>query len=116
MLSARFGAVFEDQLARVTAIVFVPLIPGRQGNVGYPVLITGGAKFGQSGFCGRRLGQRLSKVLLVAPAEWIVPVGTLVFGANFVLFGNQDLSFGVHRLIQRGGVCFTHWHSYPIDS
>jgi magnesium transporter len=95
MLSARFMGLFEDQLARVTAIAFfVPLIQATGGNVGIQSSSLVVQSLASPDFVDEGLWQRLSKVLLVALLNGLF-LSVLVFGANFVLFGNQDLSFVV---------------------
>ncbi|HQQ98089.1 MAG TPA: magnesium transporter [Cyclobacteriaceae bacterium] len=95
MLSARFMGLFEDQLARVTAIAFfVPLIQATGGNVGIQSSSLVVQSLASQDFVDEGLWQRLSKVLLVALLNGLF-LSVLVFGANFILFGNQDLSFVV---------------------
>jgi magnesium transporter len=95
MLSARFMGLFEDQLARVTAIAFfVPLIQATGGNVGIQSSSLVVQSLASPDFVDEGLWQRLTKVLLVALLNGLF-LSVLVFGANFVLFGNQDLSFVV---------------------
>lgn len=95
MLSARFMGLFEAQLARVTAIAFfVPLIQATGGNVGIQSSALVVQSLASGGFVNEGLLQRLTKVLFVALLNGFF-LSILVFGANWLLFGNQQLSFVV---------------------
>lgn len=95
MLSARFMGLFEAQLARVTAIAFfVPLIQATGGNVGIQSSSLVVQSLASSGIVNEGLWQRLTKVLFVALLNGFF-LSILVFGANWAIFGNQQLSFVV---------------------
>lgn len=95
MLSARFMGLFEAELARVTAIAFfVPLIQATGGNVGIQSSSLVVQSLASSGFVNEGLIQRLTKVLMVALLNGLF-LSILVFGANWLIFGNQQLSFVV---------------------
>jgi magnesium transporter len=95
MLSARFMGLFEQELARVTAIAFfVPLIQATGGNVGIQSSSLVVQSLASSGFVEEGLVQRLTKVLLVALLNGLF-LSAIVFGANWVLFGNRQLSMVV---------------------
>ncbi len=95
MLSARFMGLFEEQLARVTAIAFfVPLIQATGGNVGIQSSSLVVQSLASPDFVDEGLWQRLIKVLFVALLNGFF-LSILVFGANWLLFGNQQLSLVV---------------------
>ena len=95
MLSARFMGLFEAQLARVTAIAFfVPLIQATGGNVGIQSSSLVVQSLASTDFVDEGLWQRLTKVLFVALLNGFF-LSILVFGANWLLFGNQQLSIVV---------------------
>ncbi len=95
MLSARFMGLFEAELARVTAIAFfVPLIQATGGNVGIQSSSLVVQSLASTGFVDEGLLQRLTKVLFVALLNGFF-LSVLVFGANWLLFGNQQLSIVV---------------------
>ena len=92
MLSARFMGLFEEQLASVTAIAFfVPLIQATGGNVGIQSSSLVVQSLASGGFVDEGIWQRLTKVLFVALLNGFF-LSTLVFGANWLLFGNHQLS------------------------
>ena len=92
MLSARFMGLFEEQLANVTAIAFfVPLIQATGGNVGIQSSSLVVQSLASGGFEDEGIWQRLTKVLFVALLNGFF-LSTLVFGANWLLFGNHQLS------------------------
>jgi magnesium transporter len=92
MLSARFMGIFEEELARITAIAFfVPLIQATGGNVGIQSSSLVVQSLASSGFVVEGLAQRLTKVLLVALLNGLF-LSVIVFGANWILFGNRELS------------------------
>ncbi len=95
MLSARFMGLFEAQLARVTAIAFfVPLIQATGGNVGIQSSSLVVQSLASAGIVTEGIWQRLTKVLFVALLNGFF-LSVLVFGANWVIFGNQQLSIVV---------------------
>ncbi|HRI80695.1 MAG TPA: magnesium transporter [Cyclobacteriaceae bacterium] len=95
MLSARFMGLFEAELARVTAIAFfVPLIQATGGNVGIQSSSLVVQSLASAGFVMEGLFQRLMKVLLVALLNGFF-LSLIVFIANWLLFGNQQLSMVV---------------------
>lgn len=95
MLSARFMGLFEAELARVTAIAFfVPLIQATGGNVGIQSSSLVVQSLASSGFVQEGLVQRLTKVLLVALLNGLF-LSVIVFGANWAIFGNRELSMVV---------------------
>lgn len=95
MLSARFMGLFEVELARVTAIAFfVPLIQATGGNVGIQSSSLVVQSLASKGFVDEGLWQRLTKVLFVALLNGLF-LSVLVFGANWLLFGNHQLSLVV---------------------
>ena len=95
MLSARFMGLFEEELARVTAIAFfVPLIQATGGNVGIQSSSLVVQSLASPKYVDEGLWQRLSKVLFVALLNGFF-LAILVFGANWVIFGNHQLSLVV---------------------
>ncbi len=95
MLSARFMGLFEAQLARVTAIAFfVPLIQATGGNVGIQSSSLVVQSLASTGFVNEGLWQRMTKVLFVALLNGFF-LSVLVFGANWMVFGNHQLSLVV---------------------
>lgn len=95
MLSARFMGLFEEELMRVTAIAFfVPLIQATGGNVGIQSSSLVVQSLATAGYVPEELIQRLIKVLFVALLNGFF-LSVLVFGGNWLLFGNQRLSFVV---------------------
>ncbi|MBS1544154.1 MAG: magnesium transporter [Bacteroidetes bacterium] len=92
MLSARFMGLFEAELAQVTALAFfVPLIQATGGNVGIQSSSLIVQSLASPGFVLEDLGQRLLKVLFVALLNAFF-LATIVFGANYMVFGNYNLS------------------------
>ncbi len=95
MLSARFMGIFEEELARVTAIAFfVPLIQATGGNVGIQSSSLVVQSLASSGFVAEGFAQRLTKVLMVALLNGLF-LSLIVFGANLIIFGNRELSMVV---------------------
>ncbi|MEJ0055887.1 MAG: magnesium transporter [Bacteroidota bacterium] len=95
MLSARFMGLFEQELARVTAIAFfVPLIQATGGNVGIQSSSLVVQSLASTGFVIEGLWQRMTKVLFVALLNAFF-LSVLVFGGNWLLFGNKELSLVV---------------------
>lgn len=95
MLSARFMGLFEKELANITAIAFfVPLIQATGGNVGIQSSSLVVQSLASSGYVEEGLWIRLSKVLSVALLNGLF-LSVVVFGGNWLLFGNKQLSFVV---------------------
>lgn len=95
LLSARFMGVFEAELVRVTAIAFfVPLIQATGGNVGIQSSSLVVQSLASAGIVNEGLLQRLTKVLFVALLNGFF-LSVLVFGANWLIFGNEQLSLVV---------------------
>jgi magnesium transporter len=95
LLSARFMGLFEQELARITAIAFfVPLIQATGGNVGIQSSSLVVQTLASTGYVDEGIWQRLTKVIFVALLNAFF-LSLLVFGANWLLFGNQKLSFVV---------------------
>lgn len=95
MLSARFMGLFEEELTRITAIAFfVPLIQATGGNVGIQSSSIVVQSLASPGYVDENLWNRLSKVLFVALLNGLF-LSVIVFGGNWLLFGNQELSFVV---------------------
>ena len=94
IMSARFMGLFEDQLAKVTAIsFFVPLIQATGGNVG----IQSSSLVVQSLAHDQHedgLVKRLAKVFSVAILNGFF-LSILVLGVTLLVFSNQQLSFVV---------------------
>jgi magnesium transporter len=94
IISARFMGLFEDQLAKVTAIsFFVPLIQATGGNVGIQsssiVVQSLAHDHDEDG-----LVKRLAKVFSVAILNGFF-LAVLVLGVTLLVFSNQQLSFVV---------------------
>jgi magnesium transporter len=95
MLSARFMGLFEKELVSVTAIAFfVPLIQATGGNVGIQSSSLVVQSLASPGYVDEGLWNRLSKVLFVALLNGLF-LSVIVFGGNWLLFGNKQLSFVV---------------------
>lgn len=95
MLSARFMGLFEKELVSVTAIAFfVPLIQATGGNVGIQSSSLVVQSLASPGYVDEGLWNRLSKVLFVALLNGFF-LSVIVFGGNWLLFGNKQLSFVV---------------------
>ena len=95
MLSARFMGLFEQELTRITAIAFfVPLIQATGGNVGIQSSSLVVQSLASSGYVKEGLWPRLTKVLFVALLNGFF-LSVVVFGGNWLLFGNQKLSIVV---------------------
>ncbi len=95
MLSARFMGLFEQELTRITAIAFfVPLIQATGGNVGIQSSSIVVQSLASTGYVAEGLWNRLSKVLFVALLNGFF-LSVIVFGGNWLLFGNQELSIVV---------------------
>ncbi len=92
MLSARFMGLFEQELTRITAIAFfVPLIQATGGNVGIQSSSLVVQSLASTGYVTEGLWRRLTKVLFVALLNGFF-LSVIVFGGNWLLFGNQALS------------------------
>ncbi|MDZ4714607.1 MAG: magnesium transporter [Cytophagales bacterium] len=92
LISARFMGLFEQELARITAIAFfVPLIQATGGNVGIQSSSLVVQSLASSGYVEEDVWQRLSKVIFVALLNGFF-LSITVFGANWLLFGNERLS------------------------
>jgi len=95
MVSARFMGLFEQELARITAIAFfVPLIQATGGNVGIQSSSIVVQSLAATGYVDEGLWNRLSKVLFVALLNGLF-LSVIVFGGNWLLFGDRKLSFVV---------------------
>lgn len=95
MLSARFMGLFEEELASITAIAFfVPLIQATGGNVGIQSSSLVVQSLASSGYVEEGLGSRLLKVVFVALLNGFF-LSLIVFGGNWLLFGNKRLSLVV---------------------
>lgn len=95
ILSARFMGVFEDELARITAIAFfIPLIQATGGNVGIQSSSLVVQSLANPGFVDEGLWKRLVKVFLVALLNGFF-LSVIVFGINVLLEGEDMLSMVV---------------------
>lgn len=95
ILSARFMGVFEDELARLTAIAFfVPLIQATGGNVGIQSSSLVVQSLAGAGFVDESLFRRLGKVFSVALLNGLF-LSIIVLVANLLVFGDQRLSLVV---------------------
>lgn len=93
ILSARFIGVFEEELARITAIAFfIPLIQATGGNVGIQSSSLVVQTLANPGFIDEGLWKRLTKVFLVALLNGLC-LSVVVFAANYLLGDNDRLSF-----------------------
>jgi magnesium transporter len=87
--------LFEQELTRITAIAFfVPLIQATGGNVGIQSSSLVVQSLATSGRVDEGLVQRLTKVLFVALLNGLF-LSVIVFGGNWLLFGNKVLSMVV---------------------
>ncbi len=95
MLSARFMGIFENELARITAIAFfVPLIQATGGNVGIQSSSLVVQSLASGGFVDESLLRRLGKVFSVAILNGFF-LSLVVFLANIFVFQDQRLSMVV---------------------
>jgi magnesium transporter len=95
LMNAKFMGLFEAELARITAIAFfTPLIQATGGNVGIQSSSLIVQSLANPGFVEDGLWSRLSKVFSVALLNGLF-LSVIVFGANFLLFTEQNLSFVV---------------------
>ncbi|MFM8832983.1 MAG: magnesium transporter, partial [Cytophagales bacterium] len=93
ILSARFMGFFEQELAKVNAIVFfVPLIQATGGNVGIQSSSLVVQSLVNPSFVDEGLYKRLSKVFIVALLNGLF-LSLIVLAATLLLFDNQRLSF-----------------------
>ncbi|MFM8739286.1 MAG: magnesium transporter [Cytophagales bacterium] len=94
ILSARFMGFFEQELAKVNAIVFfVPLIQATGGNVGIQSSSLVVQSLVNPSFVDEVLYKRLSKVFIVALLNGLF-LSLIVLAATLLLFdNNQRLSF-----------------------
>jgi magnesium transporter len=95
LMNAKFMGLFEAELARITAIAFfTPLIQATGGNVGIQSSSLIVQSLANPGFVEDGLWSRLSKVFSVALLNGLF-LSVIVFGANVLLFSEQNLSFVV---------------------
>lgn len=95
LMNAKFMGLFENELARVTAIAFfIPLIQATGGNVGIQSSSLIVQSLANPDFVDEGLWNRLIKVFFVAILNGVV-LAVLVFAANVVLFGEYKLSLVV---------------------
>lgn len=95
LMNAKFMGLFEEELARITAIAFfTPLIQATGGNVGIQSSSVIVQSLANPGFVYEGFWARLAKVFLVAMLNGLF-LSTLVFGANELLFNQQKLSLVV---------------------
>lgn len=95
LMNAKFMGLFEDELARVTAIAFfTPLIQATGGNVGIQSSSIVVQSLANPGYVDEGLWNRLVKVFFVAILNGVF-LSVLVLGANIILFGEYDLSMVV---------------------
>ncbi len=92
LMNAKFMGLFEEELARVTAIAFfTPLIQATGGNVGIQSSSLIVQSLANLDFLDEGLWNRLLKVFFVALLNGLF-LSVLVFGANVLLFGEYQLS------------------------
>ncbi|HEX7017241.1 MAG TPA: magnesium transporter [Cyclobacteriaceae bacterium] len=92
ILSARIMGVFEDELARITAIAFfIPLIQATGGNVGIQSSSIVVQTLANPGFVDEGIWKRLLKVLLVALLNALF-LSAVVYGVNLLFAGEPRLS------------------------
>jgi magnesium transporter len=95
LMNAKFMGLFEEELARITAIAFfTPLIQATGGNVGIQSSSVIVQSLANPGFVYEGFWARLAKVFLVAMLNGLF-LSALVFGANELLFNQQKLSLVV---------------------
>lgn len=95
LMNAKFMGLFEEELARVTAIAFfTPLIQATGGNVGIQSSSLVVQSLANPGYVEEGLWKRLVKVFFVAILNGLF-LSVLVMGANVVLFGEYKLSLVV---------------------
>lgn len=94
-LSARFMGLFEEELARITAIAFfIPLIQATGGNVGIQSSSIVVQTLSNPGFVDEGIWKRLLKVFAVALLNGFF-LSLIVFGINLLFDGEQRLSIVV---------------------
>lgn len=95
ILSARIMGIFEDELARITAIAFfIPLIQATGGNVGIQSSSIVVQTLSNPGFVDEGIWKRLLKVLLVALLNGFF-LSLIVLGINLLFDGEKTLSMVV---------------------
>jgi magnesium transporter len=95
LMNAKFMGLFEGELARMTAIAFfTPLIQATGGNVGIQSSSLIVQSLANPDFVDEGLWRRLVKVFFVAILNGIF-LAVIVFAANVLLFGENQLSFVV---------------------
>lgn len=95
LMNARFMGLFEEELARITAIAFfIPLIQATGGNVGIQSSSLVVQSLANPDFVDEGLWKRLAKVFFVAVLNGVFLAG-LVFAANSMLYGEATLSIVV---------------------
>lgn len=94
-LSARIMGVFEEELARITAIAFfIPLIQATGGNVGIQSSSIVVQTLAKPGFVDEGIWKRLLKVFAVALLNGFF-LSLIVFGINLLFDGERKLSMVV---------------------
>ena len=94
-ISAKFMGVFEEELARITAIAFfIPLIQATGGNVGIQSSSIVLQTLANPSAFSDTLWKRLFKVFLVAALNGVV-LGAMVYGFNLLTGGEARLSLVV---------------------
>lgn len=92
ILSARIMGIFEDELARITAIAFfIPLIQATGGNVGIQSSSIVVQTLANPGFVDEGIWKRLLKVFLVALLNALF-LSLIVYGLNMLFDGEPRLS------------------------
>lgn len=95
LMNAKFMGLFEEELARVTAIAFfTPLIQATGGNVGIQSSSLIVQSLANPGYVEDGLWRRLVKVFFVAILNGMF-LSVLVMVANIFLFREYELSFVV---------------------
>jgi magnesium transporter len=95
LMNAKFMGLFEEELARITAIAFfTPLIQATGGNVGIQSSSIVVQSLANPGYVDEGLWNRLVKVFFVAILNGVF-LSLLVLGANILLFGEHELSMVV---------------------
>jgi magnesium transporter len=94
-MNAKFMGLFEEQLSLITAIAFfTPLIQATGGNVGIQSSSLIVQSLANPNFVDEGLWKRLVKVFFVAILNGLF-LSVIVFGANVLLFNQQELSLVV---------------------
>nr|MCU0356341.1 magnesium transporter [Cyclobacteriaceae bacterium] len=95
LMNAKFMGLFEEELARITAIAFfTPLIQATGGNVGIQSSSVIVQSLANPGYVNEGFGARITKVFMVAILNGLF-LSLLVFGANELLFNESRLSIVV---------------------